>query len=69
MALARPGPDSGTRWVFNWTHRLVGESAFVLAIAAIYLTTLEDFKLAVPEEMGDIVIILYCALYALFQVL
>ena len=47
--------------------RLVGESAFILAIAAIYLTTLDDFKLAVPEEMY-IVVILYCALYALFQV-
>ena len=67
MALVRPGPDSGTRWVFNWTHRLVGESAFVLAIAAIYLTTLDGFKLAVPEEMY-IVVILYCVLYALFQV-
>ena len=67
MALVRPSPDSSTRWVFNWTHRLVGESAFVLAIAAIYLTTLDGFKLAVPEEMY-IVVILYCVFYAIFQV-
>ena len=67
MAFLRPGPDSGNRWLFNWTHRLVGESAFILAMAAIYLTTLEDFtKLIVHPDMY-IVMILYFIFYAIFQ--
>ena len=57
MAFLRPGPDSGKRWLFNWTHRLVGESAFVLAVAAIYLTTLDSFgKLTVHQDMWIVVI-------------
>ena len=47
--------------------RLVGESAFILAVAAIYLTTLDSFgKITVHPDMY-IVVILYCVFYALFQ--
>jgi len=35
MAFFRPGPDSGNRTIFNWAHRLVGESGRILAVVNI----------------------------------
>lgn len=37
LALFRPAPDAERRYIFNWTHRIVGISAFILAVANIIL--------------------------------
>nr|XP_058952014.1 putative ferric-chelate reductase 1 [Pocillopora verrucosa] len=37
MALMRPKPATENRWIFNWCHRSVGISAFILAVANIFL--------------------------------
>ncbi|OWA52661.1 putative ferric-chelate reductase 1-like protein [Hypsibius exemplaris] len=37
MAIFRPHPGTANRPIFNWAHRLVGFSAHILAIAAIFL--------------------------------
>ncbi|XP_068710334.1 ferric-chelate reductase 1-like isoform X2 [Montipora foliosa] len=37
MAAFRPAPDAPKRGIFNWTHRLVGIIALVMAVVAIYL--------------------------------
>ena len=37
MAYFRPHPDTSKRWVFNWLHWFVGNSAYVLAICSIFL--------------------------------
>lgn len=37
MALFRPGPNEDNRIIFNWAHRLVGTSTFILAIFNIFL--------------------------------
>ncbi|XP_020625342.1 putative ferric-chelate reductase 1 [Orbicella faveolata] len=37
MALMRPGPTAENRCIFNWAHRSVGVTAFILGIANIFL--------------------------------
>jgi len=36
ISLCRPSPASSARWIFNWTHWFVGNSAHVIAIMAIF---------------------------------
>ena len=40
MALFRCAPDARYRFIFNFVHGVVGYSAFILSIAAIFLATL-----------------------------
>ncbi|XP_068707880.1 uncharacterized protein [Montipora foliosa] len=37
MAAFRPAPDAPKRRIFNWTHRLVGIVALIMAVVTIYL--------------------------------
>ncbi|KAG9351102.1 hypothetical protein JZ751_024992 [Albula glossodonta] len=37
MAVLRPPPDSGRRYIFNWMHLGVGSIAQILAVVAIFL--------------------------------
>jgi len=48
MALARPHPGDTYRWLFNWAHWLVGNSAHVLALVAVYLASLVFPPLSSP---------------------
>ncbi|KAL9950258.1 hypothetical protein ACROYT_G042733 [Oculina patagonica] len=57
MALMRPGPADENRWIFNWAHRSVGFTAFVLAVANIFL------GLRLPHlqaEFGEYFMIAFC---------
>ena len=36
IAMCRPSPVSPLRWIFNWSHWLVGNCAQVIAILAIF---------------------------------
>lgn len=47
MAAFRPAPDAPKRGIFNWTHRLVGTVALVMAVVTIYLG-LDLFGLGKP---------------------
>ncbi|XP_068745121.1 ferric-chelate reductase 1-like isoform X2 [Montipora capricornis] len=47
MAAFRPAPDAPKRGIFNWTHRLVGFVALVMAVVTIYLG-LDRFGLGKP---------------------
>ena len=37
MAYFRPHPDTSRRWVFDWLHWFVGNSAFLMAICTLFL--------------------------------
>jgi uncharacterized membrane protein len=38
MAYFRPHPGTSNRWIFNGAHWFIGNSAFIFALAAIFLS-------------------------------
>lgn len=55
MAALRPHPGASLRWLFNWAHWLVGNTAFLFGMAAIYLAVeLEGARL--PKETTHVLL-------------
>ena len=68
MAYFRPHPDTSKRWVFNWLHWFVGNSAYVLAICSIFLAV----ELPSAELKGkfiDVMLIIYIAVHVIVHLI
>lgn len=63
MAYFRPHPGTRNRFIFNWAHWLVGNSAHILAIVCIFLAVDLD-KAAIPYWVNWL-LVSYVAIHAI----
>jgi hypothetical protein len=66
MALFRCKPDADYRFIFNYFHAIVGLTAFILSIVAIFITMFfRDFNFAINKVWG-IIVAWICWLFIIF---
>ena len=68
MAYFRPHPDTSKRWVFNWLHWFVGNSAYVLAICSIFLAV-ELPSAELKGKFVDVMLIIYIAVHVIVHLI
>lgn len=68
MAYFRPHPDTSKRWVFNWLHWFVGNSAYVLAICSIFLAV-ELPSAELKGKLVDVMLIIYIAVHVIVHLI
>ena len=68
MAYFRPHPDTSKRWVFNWLHWFVGNSAYVLAICSIFLAV-ELPQAELKGKLVDVMLIIYIAVHVIVHLI
>merc|ERR1712107_892124 len=62
----RPHPESRSRWIFNWTHWFIGNSAHVIAIMAMFFAVeLEKAKL---ERVVTWILVIYVVVHVVSHV-
>ena len=49
--MGRPHPESRSRWIFNWTHWFIGNSAHVIGGKCDYFRILPIFSLSAIMAM------------------
>ena len=67
MALCRPSDSSPLRWIFNWSHWLVGNCAQVIAILAIFFAI--ELETSQLERMVTWVVVAYVGFHVITHTL
>lgn len=62
IAMIRPHPESRSRWIFNWTHWFIGNSAHVIAIMAMF------FAIELEKAKVERVVTWILVAYVIFHV-
>lgn len=58
IAVFRPHPGESRRWLFNWVHRSIGVTTYILAVATVFLGVMLP-NLAV-QKVAPYLLIAYC---------
>jgi len=65
MAFFRPHPGTDKRWLFDWSHWLVGNLAFILAVCAVFQAV--ELKAAALPGAVTTAMIAYVVIHAVFH--
>jgi len=68
MAYFRPHPETSKRWIFDWLHWFVGNSAFLLGVSTLFLAI--DLPAAKLEGRNvEIALLIYVVLHVITHLL
>jgi len=68
MAYFRPHPETSKRWIFDWLHWFVGNSAYLLGVCTIFLA-IELPSAQLKDKNVEIILIVYIAMHVIVHLL